>query len=197
MAKDSSGTSVVVVGVGASRGTGAAIARRFAREGLHAFVAGRTLERLEIVAKEIREAGGQATPVVTDATREDDVIHLLDLAIEQGGPLDAVVYNAGRNEFRGLLDMDGAFFEEVWRLCCFTGFTVGREAARRMLERGSGSILFTGDGLDARASPLYRLRLREGRTARGRSRHGARVRPEGDSRRPRRDRRHDRRRHGQ
>ncbi|NQZ98331.1 MAG: SDR family NAD(P)-dependent oxidoreductase [Myxococcales bacterium] len=155
MAKDSSGTSVVVVGVGASRGTGAAIARRFAREGLHAFVAGRTLERLEIVAKEIREAGGQATPVVTDATREDDVIHLLDLAIEQGGPLDAVVYNAGRNEFRGLLDMDGAFFEEVWRLCCFTGFTVGREAARRMLERGSGSILFTGATASMRARPPF------------------------------------------
>jgi short-subunit dehydrogenase len=55
-----------VVGVGASRGTGAEAARRFAREGLHVFLAGRTEKRLDAVAKEIEAAGGRATAVPTD-----------------------------------------------------------------------------------------------------------------------------------
>ena len=35
-------------------------------------------------------------------------------------------------------------FEKVWRLACYAGFLFGREAARRMLARGEGTILFTG-----------------------------------------------------
>ena len=48
--------AAIVVGVGASRGLGAALARRFAREGLHVMIAGRTQARLEQVASEIRDA---------------------------------------------------------------------------------------------------------------------------------------------
>jgi NAD(P)-dependent dehydrogenase (short-subunit alcohol dehydrogenase family) len=143
-----------VVGVGASRGTGAAAARRFAREGLHVFLAGRTAQRLEAVAQEIEAAGGLATAVPTDATRADDVVRLLDRAGETG-PLDLVLYNAGNNRMRPLLEMSDAFFEETWRLCCFGGFLVGREAARRMLPRGAGTLLFTGATASLRARPPF------------------------------------------
>ena len=149
------GKVAVIVGVGPSRGTGAALARRFAREGLHSFVAGRTAENLEAVAAEIRGAGGTATPVVTDTTREIDVVQLLDRALAEGGSLDLVVYNAGNNRFRPLTEMDDAFFEDLWRVCCFGGFLVGREAARRMLPQGSGSILFTGATASIRARPPF------------------------------------------
>ena len=149
------GSVAVVVGVGTSRGTGAAVARRFAREGLHTFLAGRTPEKLEAVAKEIEGAGGRATPVVTDTTVTADVVKLLDRALDEGGSLDAVVYNAGNNQFRPLLEMDDAFFEDVWRLVCFGGFLVGREAARRMVPRGGGSILFTGATASVRARPPF------------------------------------------
>jgi NAD(P)-dependent dehydrogenase (short-subunit alcohol dehydrogenase family) len=149
------GKVAVVVGAGASRGTGAALCRRFAREGLHTFVAGRTAERLEALVKEITEAGGTATPVVTDATRAEDVIRLLDRAQAEGGSLDLVVYNAGNNRFRPLLDMDDEFFEDLWRLCCLGGFLVGREAARRMLPQGWGTILFTGATASLRARPPF------------------------------------------
>ena len=47
------------------------------------------------------------------------------------------------------------FFEELWRLCCFGGFVVGREAARRMVPQGSGSILFTGATASLRARPPF------------------------------------------
>jgi NAD(P)-dependent dehydrogenase (short-subunit alcohol dehydrogenase family) len=155
MAKDGSGGVAVVVGVGASRGTGAALCRRFAAEGLHTFVAGRTAERIEAVAREIREAGGRASAVPTDTTRSRDVGQLMDRAVAEGGGLDLVAYNAGNNRLRPLLDMDDAFFEEVWRLCCFGGFLVGREAARRMVPRGGGSILFTGATASLRARPPF------------------------------------------
>lgn len=149
------GRVAVVVGVGASQGTGAALCRRFAREGLHVFAAGRTAERLESVAKEIEAAGGRATAVPTDATVEADVARLLDRARDEGGSLDLVAYNAGNNRISPLLDMSSDFFEDTWRLVCFGGFLVGREAARRMLPQGSGSILFTGATASVKARPPF------------------------------------------
>jgi NAD(P)-dependent dehydrogenase (short-subunit alcohol dehydrogenase family) len=153
---DTSGEKVaVVVGVGASRGTGAAVARRFAREGFHVYLGARSGERLETVAKEIAATGGRATPVCMDTTRSEDVARLLDQAVTEGGSLDAVIYNAGNNRFKPLLEMEDEFFEDVWRLVCFGGFLVGREAARRMVPQGSGSVLFTGATASVRARPPF------------------------------------------
>jgi len=155
MALGDIGQVAVVVGVGASQGLGGALARRFAREGLHTFVAGRTQHKLDAVVAAIEAKGGQATAVVTDTTSSGDVIRLLDRAVDEGGSLDLVAYNAGNNRFSGLLDMDDDFFEDLWRLCCFGGFLVGRESARRMLPQGSGSILFTGATASIRARPPF------------------------------------------
>ena len=68
----------VVLGVGAERGLGAAASRRFAKEGYHVLVAGRTAANIGKVAETIRTAGGTATPVVTDGTREADIAALFD-----------------------------------------------------------------------------------------------------------------------
>ena len=155
MGSSEQGQVAVVVGVGAKQGLGAALARRFAKEGLHTFVAGRTPERLEAVVEEIEASGGRATAVPCDATESAQVVALLDRAIEEGGRLDLVAYNAGNNQFSSLLDMTDEFFEELWRLCCFGGFLVGREAARRMLGQGSGTILFTGATASVRARPPF------------------------------------------
>jgi NAD(P)-dependent dehydrogenase (short-subunit alcohol dehydrogenase family) len=67
-----SGTAVVV-GVGAERGLGAALCRRFGAEGYHVLVAGRTPEKLAQVVKTIGAAGGSAEAITVDTTREDDV----------------------------------------------------------------------------------------------------------------------------
>jgi len=145
----------IVIGVGARAGLGAALARRFAREGLHVLVAGRTAAKLEAVANEIREAGGMATSVVADATRSTELAAVFDAAEATVGVPELVVYNAGNNQFRGLLDMDDAFFEDVWRLCCFGGFATGREAARRMIPKGGGTLIFTGATASMRARPPF------------------------------------------
>ena len=155
MALGSIGKVAVVVGVGASQGLGAAIARRTAAEGLHTFVAGRTPDRLDRVVSEIEAAGGRATAVPTDTTVTEQVTSLLDRAVAEGGSLDFVAYNAGNNQFKPLLEMDDAFFEDLWRLCCLGGFLVGREAAARMVGQGSGSILFTGATASIRARPPF------------------------------------------
>ena len=147
--------SAIVVGVGARAGLGAALCRRFASEGLQVFAAGRTEQKLDLVAGEIARAGGSAVPVVMDTTAEDEVIGLFDTVEARGGAPEIVVYNAGNNEFRPLLEIDAQFWEGLWRLCCFGGFLVGREAAARMLPAGGGTLLFTGATASLRARPPF------------------------------------------
>jgi len=135
----------IVVGVGASVGLGAALCRRFAGEGLHVFVAGRTAEKIDAVAAAIAAEGGTASAVVTDATREGDIVGLFDRAEASGaGALDLVVYNAGNMMAGELREMEAEFFERAWRVGCFGGFLVGREAARRLVPQGRGTMIFTG-----------------------------------------------------
>ena len=148
--------TAIVVGVGAEVGIGGAVCKRFAREGYHVFIAGRTVEKIDAVRNAITSSGGAATSVVTDTTKEAEVIRLFDIAEHAGhGPLEVVIYNAGNNFMKDILDMDAEFFERVWRVGCFGGFLVGREAGRRMLPRGTGTLLFTGATGSLRGKPPF------------------------------------------
>lgn len=150
--------SAVVVGVGADRGLGAALCRKFAREGYHVFVAGRTAERLEKVVARIAETGGSAQSVVVDATREDDVIKLFEQAYtehEMNSAPDLIVFNAGNNRRIGFLDISAEEFEAFWRGGCYAGFLVGREAVRRLLPLGGGTVIFTGASGSLRGKPGF------------------------------------------
>ncbi len=148
-------SKAIIVGVGPEAGLGGALCVRLAREGLEVFVAGRTPEKVERVAAAIRSAGGRATAVPVDTTVEKDVVALFDRAEREGdGALDLVVYNAGNAAMGELADMDAAYFEAVWRVGCFGGFLVGREAARRMLPRGRGTVIFTGATASLRGKPM-------------------------------------------
>ena len=51
--------------------------------------------------------------------------------------------------------MSDEFFEDVWRVCCFGGFLAGREAARRMVPAGGGTLIFTGATASMRARPPF------------------------------------------
>ena len=77
--------TAVVIGVGAERGLGAALCRRFAAGGYHVLVSGRNLEKIERVAQAIRETEGSAEAAVADAASEPDVIRLFDRAMSPGG----------------------------------------------------------------------------------------------------------------
>jgi NAD(P)-dependent dehydrogenase (short-subunit alcohol dehydrogenase family) len=146
----------VVIGVGASAGVGGALCRRLAREGLHVFVAGRTQKKIDDIVGELEAAGGKATAVATDCTIESDVVRVFDtIEREAGNPPEIVCYNAGNNRFSPLLDMTAEFFEDLWRVCAFGGFLCGREAAKRMIPAGGGSVIFTGATASIRARPPF------------------------------------------
>ena len=152
-----SGTAVVV-GVGAERGLGAALCRRFAAEGYHVLVAGRTPEKITQVAKTIGAAGGSAEAITVDTTREDDVIRLFDRAMSPGdgrAAADVVIFNAGNNRRIDFKELSAEQFEEFWRVGCFGGFLVGREAARRLAPLGRGTIIFTGASASLRGKPGF------------------------------------------
>lgn len=142
----------IVVGVGPEAGLGGALCTRLAAEGLEVFAAGRTLERVEAVAQAIRARGGRATAVATDTTNEAEVVALFERALARG-ELDCVIYNAGNAALGQLHDMEARYFEAVWRVGCFGGFLVGREAVRRMLPRGRGTVIFTGATASLRGKP--------------------------------------------
>ena len=93
--------TAVVVGVGAERGLGGALCRRFAQGGYHVLVAGRTQAKIGRVAETIAAKGGSAEPIAMDATRESDVAGLFERAMAPGDgidPTELVVSNAGNNQ---------------------------------------------------------------------------------------------------
>jgi NAD(P)-dependent dehydrogenase (short-subunit alcohol dehydrogenase family) len=147
--------TALVIGVGSENGVGGALCRRFAREGLHVVVAGRTEEKLARVADALRAGGGQASHVVGDATTATGIGRYFDAAEQAGGVPELVVYNVGNNRFSSLVDMTDEFFEELWRVCCFGGFLAGREAAQRMIPAGGGTLLFTGATASMRSRPPF------------------------------------------
>jgi NADP-dependent 3-hydroxy acid dehydrogenase YdfG len=146
--------TALVVGVGAARGLGAALCRRFAAEGLHVFACGRTAAKVAAVVQAITASGGRAEAAVGDATREEDVAAVFERA-ERSAPLEIVVYNAGLNRKGDFRTLAAAEFEEAWRIGCFGGFLVGREAARRLVPRGRGTVLFTGASASLRGRPGF------------------------------------------
>jgi NAD(P)-dependent dehydrogenase (short-subunit alcohol dehydrogenase family) len=150
--------TAAVVGVGAERGLGAALCRRFAAEGCHLLVGGRTREKIERVVETIRQTRGSAESIVVDTTREDDVVRLFDRAMSPGDgrePASLIVFNAGNNQRIDFRELTAAQFEDFWRVGCFGGFLVGREAARRLAPLGRGTIIFTGASASLRGRPGF------------------------------------------
>ncbi len=134
---------VLVAGVGGGLGFG--ICRRFAAAGYDVAMVSRKQERLEPLAERINEdGGGRAHVCPADIRDEAAVEDLFDRVEAAHGPIAAAVFNTGAQYRQAFLDIPADLFEKVWRLGCYAGFLVGRAAARRMLPRGAGSILFTG-----------------------------------------------------
>jgi NAD(P)-dependent dehydrogenase (short-subunit alcohol dehydrogenase family) len=155
--------------IGAGDGLGGAIAKAFAHEGHPVCLTrrARNLDQLEAMAEEIRARGGIAHAFGVDARAEAEMIGLFDDIEARIGPLEVVVFNIGANVRFGLVDTTARVFTKVWEMACFAGFLAGREAARVMLPRRRGSILFTG----ATAS----LRGREGFAAFAAAKAGLRA----------------------
>jgi NAD(P)-dependent dehydrogenase (short-subunit alcohol dehydrogenase family) len=125
--------------VGAGSGLSASIARAFAGAGMKIVLAARGIDDLGPLAAEVG-----AKTYACDAAKPDAVKRLFADLDRDGGAPGVVVYNASYRTRGPLLDLDPAEVEKSILVSAFGGFLVGQEATRRMLPRGSGTILFTG-----------------------------------------------------
>jgi NAD(P)-dependent dehydrogenase (short-subunit alcohol dehydrogenase family) len=141
--------------VGAGDATGGAIAKRFAREGYVACVVRRTADKLAPLVAEIEQAGGKARAFGSDARKEDQTIALVETIEREVGPLEVAVFNIGANVRFGIRETTARVYFKVWEMAAFGGFLMGREAARVMVPRGRGTILFTGATASVRGGSGY------------------------------------------
>jgi NAD(P)-dependent dehydrogenase (short-subunit alcohol dehydrogenase family) len=139
---DAERKAILVVGAGDA--TGGAIARRFAREGFITCVTRRQADKLVPLVQAIQDAGGEAHGFGSDARDEAAVSALVSTIERDIAPLEVVVFNIGANVRFAVTETTERVYRKVWEMGALAGFLVGREAARVMLQRKQGSIIFTG-----------------------------------------------------
>lgn len=134
----------VAVVIGAGDATGGAIAQRFAREGYVVVATRRHQDALAPLVQEIEENGGQAIGLGCDARDEEAMCGLFSKIESEIGEVGVVVFNIGANVQFPITETTGRVYRKVWEMAAFAGFLAGREAAKVMLPRGRGTIIFTG-----------------------------------------------------
>ncbi len=130
--------------IGAGVATGGAVAKRFAQAGFVACMARRQGEKLAPLVDEIIATGGEAHGFSVDATQEDQMVGLVEQVEAEIGPISVAVYNAAVGAAHPIAEFPAADYERVWRINTFGAFLMAREAAKRMIARQEGTIIFTG-----------------------------------------------------
>ncbi len=131
--------------VGAGEGLGAGLARQFSSAGMEVAIASRDSGHAEHVATGVaRVTGRRIRSYACDATREADVAGLFAAVTGELGAPSLVVYNASGFLRRSILDIEAEELTRQWQVTCLGAFIVGRAAAVAMVERGNGTLIFTG-----------------------------------------------------
>jgi NAD(P)-dependent dehydrogenase (short-subunit alcohol dehydrogenase family) len=125
----------VAIVTGASNGIGRAIAEMFAGEGAKTVLVARRAALLDEVASGIRSRGGEALPVPTDVTQEDQVAALFDRTTKAYGRLDILVNNAGVATHINTEQISLKYWREVLDINITAAFLCCREAIRIMKDQ--------------------------------------------------------------
>jgi len=126
---------------GGANGIGLAIARVFASEGAHVWLADRDAPAAEAAAQSITEAGGRATAAAVDVSRGQDIVQLFRAIETAHGRLDVAINNAGVNvraDFRHLSDQD---WERIREVNLDGVVRVARDAFPLLKASGRGSLV--------------------------------------------------------
>lgn len=133
----------VIIITGASSGFGKLTAKRAAEMGGKIVLAARSEEKLKETVAEIKAAGGEASYIVTDVAKKDDVFAMAKFAVDTYGRIDVLVNNAGT--------MPLAFFSEheqaldKWEQCIdisIKGTIIGISAVYdQMIKQGQGQVI--------------------------------------------------------
>jgi NAD(P)-dependent dehydrogenase (short-subunit alcohol dehydrogenase family) len=130
-------TSALIVGAGS--GLSAALARALAAEGIKLALAARSIDDLASLAKETN-----AQTFACDASQPGEVEKLFGSLDAGPGAPEIVIYNASYRTRGPLIELDPAEVAKSLAVSAYGGFLVAQQAARRMLPREHGAILFTG-----------------------------------------------------
>jgi NAD(P)-dependent dehydrogenase (short-subunit alcohol dehydrogenase family) len=133
----------VAIITGAGSGMGRVAAQLFAAEGAKVVVAEFDEKAGEETARMVSDAGGQATFVQADVSREDDARRMVDQTISAYGRLDVLYNNAGvmPEADHSVIDTDVAVWDTVMAVNVRGVFLGCKYAIPRMVEQGSGSVI--------------------------------------------------------
>ena len=131
--------------IGAGAGIGGTVAKKFASDGYHAYLARRTDEEgLNRLIKEIEDAGGKASGSLLNVIEESSIEDLVNKIESEIGPIDTVIYNIGAQiGDRALADTSYKAFEMGWRMATFGLFRLAQVLTPKMKERQTGNIIVT------------------------------------------------------
>ena len=150
----------VALVTGASRGIGAAIAKRFAAEGARVIIVARTLEEggalkgsLATTAEAIRARGGEAVPLVADLSKGQDVERAGLTALQQCGSVDVLVNNAAWLRFGQMKDQSPGSAELAFKINVIAPFILSKKLIPAMIEKRSGWIVNLSSGASRHPEP--------------------------------------------
>jgi len=126
---------------GGSRGIGAAIVKRLAKDGFHVIAVARNADKLAEVCQEVSAAGGSAEAIVCDIADAKALGQAVEQAAEKHGRLDVLVNNAGITKDGLILRMDDVDFDTVINTNLKSAFVAIRAAARPMMRAKGGRII--------------------------------------------------------
>jgi NAD(P)-dependent dehydrogenase (short-subunit alcohol dehydrogenase family) len=132
----------VAIVTGASRGIGRACALELAAAGARVCLVARSAEGLEQTAAAVRGAGGTALALPGDVSDEGFAVRCFEAAEAGLGPVGVLVNNAGVVEVAPVVELSAQSFDRTLGVNLRGPFLFAREAARRMLPRGRGRIVF-------------------------------------------------------
>jgi NAD(P)-dependent dehydrogenase (short-subunit alcohol dehydrogenase family) len=143
--------AALIIGVG--EGLGWSLVKRFAGAGMQVAMAARSEEKLNGLLT--REPQGNVRAYSCDVADRSSVEALFEKVAGEIGSPDLVVFNAGAFAPGSILEITAEDFERCWRVGCLGGFHVGQLAARAMMDKGGGTILFTGATASLRGSARF------------------------------------------
>jgi short-subunit dehydrogenase len=126
---------------GASSGIGAAFAERLARDQYDLIVVARRRERLEALAKRLRETHHVAVEVMAADLTQPGELHAVEMRIAEDTALELLVNNAGFGGYMPFIKLDPDRAEELIRLQVTAVTRLTRAALPGMIARGHGAII--------------------------------------------------------